>query len=203
MSDMFDVNYSIGLTHLMRESIGMQDFSRVVHICHYVFETQKLEGSIVEFGCFVGNTSKLISCITNKQLYVYDSFDGLPHTFENHGGEMTVLSQQLIDNFNRDNVRLPIIYEGWFSDIRGDQLPDKISFAHLDGDLYDSTIQPLNLIYNRMVAGGVIIVDDYGADKWHGVKTAVTEFFNDKPESIIELSGILGAPSYKALIKKV
>ena len=200
---MFDVNYSNSVANLLKLCIGMQDFSRLVHVCHYVFETQKLEGDIVEFGCFVGNTAKLITSITTKQIYVYDSFEGLPESFEGHPGEMKVTSEALIQNFNNDNIRLPIIYKGWFNEIKPEQIPNKISFAHLDGDLYDSTIQPLNLIYNNIVPGGVILIDDYGADCWYGVKKAAEEFFADKPETIVELSGINGQPSFKALIKKL
>jgi hypothetical protein len=52
-----------------------------------------------------------------------------------------------------------------------------------------------------MTPGSIILVDDYGAEKWHGVETAVTEFFKDKPEQVVALSGIKGAPAYKAMIK--
>lgn len=200
---MFDKNYSLWMAGLLRDAIGMQDFSRIVHICHYVLETQHIDGDIVEFGCYAGKTAKLITGITTKQVYVYDSFEGLPSTYENYGGEMKVPYDQLVDNFMRDNIKLPIITKGWFSDVTPDQLPEKISFAHLDGDLYDSTIQPLNLIYDRISPGGVILIDDYKADKWHGVETAVAEFFADKPEKVIALQGLNGAPSYKAFITKL
>lgn len=199
---MFDKSYSIWMANLLRESIGMQDFSRIVHICHYVLETQHIEGDIVEFGCYTGNTARLISGITKKQVHVYDSFDGLPSTFENYAGEMRTPREALIATFNRDNIRLPIINQGWFSDVKPEQVPEKISFAHLDGDLYDSTIQPLNLIYDKMSQGGIILIDDYGADKWYGVEQAVTEFFKDKPEAVVALQGINGAPSYKAMVQK-
>jgi O-methyltransferase len=199
---MFDKNYSLWMAGLLRDAIGMQDFSRIVHICHYVLETQHIDGDIVEFGCYAGKTAKLITGITTKRVYVYDSFEGLPDTYENYGGEMKVPYDQLVDNFARDNIKLPVITKGWFSDVAPDQLPEKISLAHLDGDLYDSTIQPLNLIYDRVTPGGIILVDDYGADKWHGVETAVTEFFKDKPEQVLALSGLNGTPSYKALIVK-
>lgn len=200
---MFNESYSIWMANLLREAIGMQDFSRIVHICHYVLQTQEIEGDIVEFGCYVGKTARLISAITTKQVHVYDSFDGLPQTYENYGGEMRVPYDAFVETFRRDNVRLPIINKGWFSDVLPEQVPEKISFAHLDGDLYDSTIQPLNLVYNNVTPGGVILIDDYGAEKWHGVKDAVTEFFKDKPEQVIALSGINGAPSYKAFIQKL
>lgn len=200
---MFDKRYSQWMAGLLKECIGMQDFSRIVHICHYVLETQHLDGDIVEFGCYVGNTTKLITGITNKAIHVYDSFDGLPDTYEQYGGEMKVAYDAFVENFKRDNLRLPTINKGWFSDVSLDQIPEKISFAHLDGDLYDSTIQPLRLVYDRVVPGGVILIDDYGAEKWHGVETAVTEFFADKPETVTILSGLNGAPSYKAAIVKL
>jgi O-methyltransferase len=200
---MFDKTYSLWMANLLRESIGMQDFSRIVHICHYVLETQQIEGDIVEFGCYVGNTARLMSGISKKQVHVYDSFEGLPSTFENYAGEMRVPYDALIATFKRDNIRLPIINQGWFSDIKPEQVPDKISFAHLDGDLYDSTMQPLNLIYDKMSRGGIILIDDYGAEKWYGVEKAVTEFFGDKPETVVALQGIQGAPSYKAMVQKI
>lgn len=200
---MFDKNYSLWMAGLLRESIGMQDFSRIIHICHYVLQTQDVNGDIVEFGCYVGNTTKMITGITKKLIHVYDSFEGLPDSYENYSGEMRIAYDEFVKNFGRDNLKLPVITKGWFSDVKSEQLPEKISFAHLDGDLYDSTMQALNLIYDRLSPGAVVLVDDYGADKWHGVEIAVTKFFADKPENVVVLQGLNGAPSYKAMITKL
>ena len=189
---------------LLKNTLEMQDFSRIIHICHYVLETQELEGDMVEFGCYCGHTSKLISYISEKSLYVYDSFEGLPDSEEKLPGEMKTSLDLLCENFVYDSIRIPHIRKGWFSDITPDQVPDKISFAHLDGDLYISIIDPLKLIYDRMVTGGVILVDDYGDDVyWPGAKKAVDNFFVDKPETVVELKGLNGALSHKALIVKL
>ena len=189
---------------LLKNTLEMQDFSRIIHICHYVLETQELEGDIVEFGCYCGHTSKLISYISEKSLYVYDSFEGLPDSEEKLPGEMKTSLDLLCENFVYDSIRIPHIRKGWFSDITPDQVPDKISFAHLDGDLYISIIDPLKLIYDRMVTGGVILVDDYGDDVyWPGARKAVDDFFVDKPETVVELKGLNGALSHKALIVKL
>lgn len=189
---------------LLKNTLEMQDFSRIIHICHYVLETQELEGDMVEFGCYCGHTSKLISYISEKSLYVYDSFEGLPDSEEKLPGEMKTSLDLLCENFVYDSIRIPHIRKGWFSDITPDQVPDKISFAHLDGDLYISIIDPLKLIYDRMVTGGVILVDDYGDDVyWPGARKAVDDFFVDKPETVVELKGLNGALSHKALIVKL
>jgi O-methyltransferase len=189
---------------LLRNTLEMQDFSRIIHICHYVLETQHLEGDMVEFGCHCGHTAKLISYISEKPLYVFDSFGGLPDTEENLSGEMKTTLDLLCENFTYDGIRIPHIRKGWFSDITPDQVPDKISFAHLDGDLYISIIDPLKLIYDKMVPGGIILVDDYGDDVyWPGARKAVDDFFVDKPEKVVELKGLNGALSHKALIVKL
>jgi O-methyltransferase len=198
------VKQSFKAVNLLRNTLNMQDFSRSIHICHYVLETQNLEGDIVEFGCHSGHTSKLISYISDKTLYVYDSFEGLPNTEENLSGEMKTTLDSLCANFTQDHIRIPHIRKGWFSEITSLQVPNKISFAHLDGDLYISIIDPLKLIYDKMVPGGVILVDDYGDDVyWPGARKAVDDFFADKPETVVELKGLNGALSHKALIVKL
>lgn len=189
---------------LMQKAIGMQDISRVIHVCHYVLETQDLPGDMVEFGCYKGDTAKLMSFLSNKTLYVFDSFDGLPQSVENKPGEMKMPINQFADNFVNSGIRMPYIRQGWFRDLNAEHLPEKISFAHLDGDLYDSTLDSLKLIYDKLVPGAVILIDDYGHDKyWTGVKQATLEFFADKPEKVVELKGMHGTLAYKALIKKL
>jgi O-methyltransferase len=199
----FDKNHSLWAAGLLKNCIGMQDFSRIIHICHYVLETQNIEGDIVEFGCFVGHTTKLLTLITNKQIHVYDSFEGLPNSIENYPGRMdTGGTKPLIKNFENDNLKLPIINKGWFRDIDQKNVPDKICFAHLDGDLYDSTLDSLILVYDKVQPGGVILIDDYLADEWPGVEKAVKEFFRDKPEEIVSLKGLNDNIAHKAMIRK-
>ena len=60
----------------------------------------------------------------------------------------------------------------------------KFSFVHLDVDLYKSTLDCLKYFYPRVSRGGVIISHDYPNSD--GVNKAFDEFFQDKPEIIIE-----------------
>jgi O-methyltransferase len=64
---------------------------------------------------------------------------------------------------------------------------NKFSFVHLDVDLYEATLASLKFFYQRMNKGGIIISHDY--IEVPGVRKAFDEFFKDKPEPIIELSG--------------
>jgi hypothetical protein len=44
----------------------------------------------------------------------------------------------------------------------------------LDTDWYESTRAELEVLFPRLVKGGVILIDDYGA--WEGCKKAVDEY---------------------------
>ena len=56
-------------------------------------------------------------------------------------------------------------------------LPKKISILRLDTDFYSSTKVELNILYPRLVKGGVLIIDDYGF--WKGARKAVDEYFKN------------------------
>ena len=194
------VSASLLLTSVSRT--GMQDFSRLVHICHYALESQAVDGAIVEFGCFNGETAKLLSVITDKEVFLFDSFEGLPKDAEKEPGAMRTYEAAVIANFVQNGIRLPRIKKGWFSAISPSDLPEKIAFAHLDGDLYSSTIESLLIAYGRMATGGIMLIDDYGDPYWTGPKQACDQFFYDKPEKVTPLRGMNGLMSYKGVVIK-
>jgi len=48
----------------------------------------------------------------------------------------------------------------------------------LDTDWYASTKMELEVLWPKLVPGGVLIIDDYG--HWSGCRKAVDEFFKDR-----------------------
>ena len=55
---------------------------------------------------------------------------------------------------------------------------------HFDVDLYEPTKLGLNLLYDKVVKGGVVILDKYSLLAWPGETNAVDEYFaskNQKP----------------------
>jgi hypothetical protein len=53
--------------------------------------------------------------------------------------------------------------------------PNKISILRLDTDFYESTKKEMEVLYDKLVIGGVLIIDDYG--HWAGCKKAIDDFF--------------------------
>ncbi|HWB38626.1 MAG TPA: TylF/MycF/NovP-related O-methyltransferase [Candidatus Saccharimonadales bacterium] len=162
-----------------------------------------LNGAIVEFGCYIGTTSLFIRRLLDlrndsREFHVYDSFEGLPAKTDQdesvagdqfQAGELAVSKKQFLNEFRKANMRPPIIHKGWFSDLTATDVPGKIAFAFLDGDFYESIRDSLKLALPRMVAGAVIIVDDYGREALPGVTKAVYDLL---PRTVIKTQENLG-----------
>src|SRR5437660_5508725 len=78
--------------------------------------------------------------------------------------QLAVTRERVQDNFRRyglldQQVRFR---EGWFRDTLPRAPIERLAVLRLDGDLYESTIQALEGLYDRLSAGGYVIVDDYG-----------------------------------------
>jgi O-methyltransferase len=114
-------------------------------------------------------------------------------------GDLATSQDVVRNNFRSHDLKLPTIHKGWFDDTLPGGLPEKISFAHLDGDLYDSIMISLKYVYPRLTSGAICLIDDYcdtgiNPNGWNylpGVKKACDEFLADKPERICYLySGV-------------
>lgn len=172
---------------LLSDQVDRRELKRIVKECQLVI-TNSIPGDIVEFGCYVGTTSVYLAKLikqTDRQLYLYDSFEGLPEKaskdespagLQFQRGELLATKKQLITNLKRANVNMPVIKKAWFSQLSSDDIPDQISFAFLDGDYYHSVLDPLALIWPKLTKGATVIVDDYVNEALPGAAKAVDEW---------------------------
>jgi O-methyltransferase len=161
-----------------------------------------IDGDLVELGCNTGASSVLITKIlrehnSSKKFAVYDSFEGLPPAKPIDGnfyqeGYCKTNEDVLKSNFKHYNLPPPEIHNGWFQDTLPNGLPEKICFAYLDGDFYDSILVSLKYVYPKLSPGAVCLIDDYadpeinpkGWNRLPGVKKACDEYLADKPEKM-------------------
>ena len=144
-------------------------------------------GDFVELGCYEGDTSLLLAEIlkgSDKKLWIYDSFEGLPpKTKEDESaagvnfqaGALNVTKREVKLRFLRANLPVPIIKKAWFADLKPEDLPEKISFAFLDGDFYQSIKDSFKAIEGQVEKEGIIVVHDYNNPELPGVTKAVDE----------------------------
>lgn len=152
-----------------------------------VKKAEKIEGEIAEVGTYKGGSTKLICEATKKPIRAFDTFEGLPALHEKDSTDQMekgeyAASLESVQNYLQNYPNITF-YQGLFPATAVPVEDKRFSFVHLDVDLYESTLNCLKFFYPRMSRGGVIISHDRGAD---GVMKAFNEFFEDKPEIIIE-----------------
>ncbi len=189
---------------------GMANVEARMNIFHLVRHVSVLQinGDVVEIGCNAGESSIVIQKVLNqyapeKEFHVYDSFEGVPEINGEDAidkvyrkGAMRVSEKILHRNFSEVGLALPHINKGWFEETIPSKLPDQISFAVIDADLYSSTKHVLPYVYERLSPGAICFFGIYYNEqifrrddtsktfKSPGACRAINEFFIDKPESV-------------------
>jgi hypothetical protein len=163
-----------------------------------------VKGSLVECGTWKGGAAALMALAhrqsgqPHRDLHLFDSFEGLPEPDRAHDGDMAVQYAgarasgtlrsigkcvgTLDDNRQAVNViahypsSCTHFHVGWFQDTLY-TLPTSfggIALLRIDGDWYESTRICLDMLFPKVVSGGIVVIDDYG--KWSGCRKAVDEF---------------------------
>ena len=174
------------------EQVSAQETAEILRLAE---QALGVEGDFVELGCYKGDTSILLAKLlkkSDKKLWLYDSFAGLPEkTREDQSsagdqfkkGELFVSKREVFEKFKRANLRVPIIKKAFFEDLDPEtDLPETISFAFCDGDLYASIKTSLRLVLPKLTPNGIIIVHDYNNPELPGSSRAVDEFLRAHPE---------------------
>lgn len=155
-----------------------------------------LEGDVVECGVWRGGhvvLARLVSPL--RRCWLYDTFEGMtepgPHDFKRSGRKAppdkaknkkwTMASLEEVEsNLRCEGVLDRNLTQFVVGDVletlrRPENLPDRIALLRLDTDWHDSTKMELEVLWPRLVPGGVLIVDDYG--HWMGARKAVDDYF--------------------------
>ena len=156
--------------------------------------TFHLPGDLIECGTYKGASAYLMCRAhknSEKNIHLFDSFEGLSSPDPCDGGywKAGALSipeaalHETLAEFHNYHV-----YKGWIPERFIDVSDRSFCFLHIDLDLYQPTLSSLSFFYERMTAGGIILLDDYGFKTCPGTKKAADQFFHDRPENIIMLS---------------
>lgn len=154
-------------------------------------------GDFVETGVWRGGASMMARAVfqtysaTDRKVILCDSFEGLPapdvERYPQDEGldfheypDLAVSMEQVKDNFAKlglldDQV---VFIKGWFRDTMKIVPSRQIAVLRLDGDMYESTWDPLIELYDRIPAGGWVIVDDYQLIP--AAKQAVDDFLKQR-----------------------
>ena len=167
---------------------GLRMYS-LIKAARYVHENG-IPGDVVICGVGLGGSALLLArAFRNlgepaRPIWLYDTYAGS----KRHADDDYFASQEYVkmilakwcptyspDAFN--------FVEGMVEDTIPGRMPAAISILHLDTDWHESTKHELTHLYPRLVRGGVVLIDDYGA--WDGARIATEEYFAETGQPIL------------------
>jgi hypothetical protein len=164
-----------------------------------------LEGDFVECGVFEGFMSNVLVeyfdfVDLDRTFYLYDTFEGFPGAYsspEDFPGHEAFWS------FAHEVYNAPGLYEavtarfapyqnvkvikGVVPDVLAEDSPQVISYLHLDMNSPRAETAALEVLFDRVVPGGVIVFDDYGWVPYRKQLDAADEFMRDHGHMVLEL----------------
>jgi O-methyltransferase len=174
-------------------------FALIVAVRHVV--EQRVPGAMVECGVWRGGSMQAVALtlldrgVRDRELHLFDTFTGMPAPTDEDRRVKGPPARELMAGRPRsDNiwaiadladVRTGMAVTGYpaerihyhpglVQDTIPEQAPERIALLRLDTDWYASTKHELAHLYDRLVPGGVLVIDDY--DYWEGSRQAVDEF---------------------------
>jgi hypothetical protein len=193
-----DAYWGARLAHTM---IGISGLDNLERCAHRVF-SDGVAGDFLEAGVCHGGASIFMRALQvaygedDRLTWLADTFAGVPppvHAVDrDHNLDLTeerlpwmaASIGAVRDNFETydllsDRVRF---LQGLFADTLPDAPVERLAILRIDGDLYESTRDALDALYDRVSDGGYVIVDDYGA--LEPCRLAVDEFLAERGEDV-------------------
>lgn len=191
--------------HLERDRNGSEPPTRILDrrftLINFARSVRDLDGSTAECGVYRGVGSALI-CKALEGTYRegrkhlgFDSFAGLPApTAPDLPAKQQAWQEGDFKTVETDTRRalagFPFcdLVQGWIPACFAPAASRTFRLVHIDVDLYDPTKASLEFFYPRMVDRGVLLFDDYGHVTCPGARKAIDEFFQSRPEKVVELT---------------
>jgi hypothetical protein len=182
-----------------------REWAQMCMYVHVINEILEVPGDIAEFGVAGGTSIRSFARLTNvldkyknnhiakKQIYGFDTFDGLPFFDEEldtgikNAEDMQRGGYNGSEEFNnlnyfcrsRDNIEL---IKGTFSDTLEPFLHrfkhTTFSLIHIDCDLHQSTMDALDPMLSRLNVGGIILFDEIFHKDFPGETTGFLESYS-------------------------
>jgi len=156
----------------------------------------RLPGDIVECGVWNGGSAAIMAVADRddttsgkvRKLWLFDSFRGLPPPSNKDGKQARETyfqgwcqgePEKVKQIFRRFRLSLQPVntVAGWFDETLPTADLQTIALLHVDADWYASVKIVLETLYDKVVEGGFIVLDDYW--RWPGCREAVTDYLKE------------------------
>ena len=161
-----------------------------------ILEKNSVKGVFVECGFGYGRSFSVLSHFAVKgerNIYGFDSFTGFPNVLEiddsnrnPKNGEWAVRTLSEANNFIKSLGVFNTKNDYHLSQVVFDKktknpIPNQaIALLHIDLDLYEGYKYALEVFWDQIAIGGIILFDEYNLVQWPGATAAINEFLLEK-----------------------
>ncbi|MBI1779539.1 MAG: class I SAM-dependent methyltransferase [Proteobacteria bacterium] len=150
-----------------------------LHACLDMIQSDAVPGDLIETGIWRGGATIFMRAwlmahgITDRIVWAADSFDGVPPSTLPQDAAMDLSKrthaflavsraevEELFRRYDLLDGQVRFL-QGWFRDTLPSAPIESLAVLRLDGDLYESTMDALVALYDKVSPGGFVIVDDY------------------------------------------
>jgi O-methyltransferase len=185
---------TLNLRNVCEFSHTMMGAARMAHLegCLDAIRAEDVPGDFLEAGVWRGGAVVFMRGyleawgMPGRRVFAADSFQGLPEpTLPEDAGRdfsrgkapiLAITQDEVRETFRRYGLldERVVFLEGWFKDTLPVAPVERLALLRLDGDLYESTRDAIEPLYDKVAPGGFVIVDDYG--DFEACRKAIDEF---------------------------
>jgi O-methyltransferase len=171
----------VGPVRYAHTMIGLFRLSNIERCAEQIM-AERIHGDFLEAGVCKGGAAIFMRGLQvahgepERKTWVVDSFAGVPpsdqprdadyglHLEEARLPWLACSEESVREHFSRYDLLGPNVefVKGWLADSLPGAAIGPLALLRIDVDLYSSTLECLDLLYDKVVPGGFVIVDDYG-----------------------------------------
>lgn len=184
------------------KNFSMLGEPRIINLINLCKKNKINSGVALECGVANGGSLQIMRKFLHPDIIIYglDSFSHMPKLTNKDENELRALKlnfnkkngklvgkifgnkEKCIYGFKKNNISLKNLYliKGYFNDSIPKNIDkfNNIVILRLDADWYEATYFLLDTLYDKVVKGGIVIIDDFYA--YIGCRKAVIDFFNNR-----------------------
>jgi O-methyltransferase len=170
-------------------------------------QAARLPGSFAEFGTYRGGCAAVIlssgSLNATRRLYLFDTFAGTPRRgtsdteawmIDGFGNTSPETVAEFLAPWDHDNTVLVVgnVFDTLLATETG-----PLAFAHMDLNAAEPTRVAFTYVLDRLVAGGIVLFDDYGWAGYEEQRSAIDEISRQTGTPVVHL------PTGQAFVSRV
>jgi O-methyltransferase len=160
-------------------------------LCWAAESCLSVTGDYVECGSYQGYSMAVVlrylAGLPGRQCWLYDLFD--PAGSEGEGRRLEAHAPGLFDQVRTRFAawRNVVVTRGKVPEVLAEVAPSSIAFLHIDMNNAQAERGALDMLFDRVGRGGMIVFDDYGWTGYRAQKLSADEFMRERGLAVLEL----------------